>query len=234
MGDVSARSGVTPSEAEQALQALAADAQGTLQVSRNALAHLRRSHNRGTSHLGARGSVGMVPCCLADIAVFVSCTYVSHPHLTRAHSMAFPLPCLNILCCRRCPMRATCCMCCRAASEGTSRRAPGGCVPSPPSSGYGTSCRSAAGGHDTGCLTIRQDPPPSSRIGLQHGSTPCHAPYRLQVVGTANYLARVAFGAALVTSVAVVWLAIIAILSSANSDRDDRCRSRPVCKHCKT
>lgn len=34
VGDVSARSGVTPSEAEQALQALAADAQGTLQVSR--------------------------------------------------------------------------------------------------------------------------------------------------------------------------------------------------------
>ena len=33
VGDVSARSGVTPSEAEQALQALAADAQGTLQVS---------------------------------------------------------------------------------------------------------------------------------------------------------------------------------------------------------
>lgn len=43
-----------------------------------------------------------------------------------------------------------------------------------------------------------------------------------QVVGAANYLTRVAFGAALVTSVAVVWLAIIAILSSASSDRDDR------------
>ena len=94
--------------------------------------------------------------------------------------MAFSLPCLNILCCRRCPMRVTCCMCCRAASEGTSRRAPGGCAPSPPLSGYGTSCRGAAGGHDTGCLTIRQDPPPSSRSGLQHGSTPCHAPYRLR------------------------------------------------------
>lgn len=47
-----------------------------------------------------------------------------------------------------------------------------------------------------------------------------------QVVGAANYLTRVAFGAALVTSVAVVWLAIIAILSSASSDRDDRCGVR--------
>ena len=43
-----------------------------------------------------------------------------------------------------------------------------------------------------------------------------------QVAGAANYLSRVAFGTALVTSVAVVWLAIIAILSSSNSDRDDR------------
>lgn len=33
MGDVSARAGVSPFEAEQALQALAADAAGTLQVS---------------------------------------------------------------------------------------------------------------------------------------------------------------------------------------------------------
>ncbi len=43
-----------------------------------------------------------------------------------------------------------------------------------------------------------------------------------QAVGAVNYLTRIAFGTALVTSVAVVWLAIIAILSSANNDRDNR------------
>lgn len=44
-----------------------------------------------------------------------------------------------------------------------------------------------------------------------------------KAAGVANYLARVAFGTALVTSVAVVWITIIAILSSANNDRDNRC-----------
>lgn len=43
-----------------------------------------------------------------------------------------------------------------------------------------------------------------------------------QAVGAVNYLTRIAFGTALVTSVAVVWLAIITILSSANNDRDNR------------
>ena len=46
-----------------------------------------------------------------------------------------------------------------------------------------------------------------------------------QALSAGNYIARVSFGVALVTSVAVVWIAIFAILSSANTDRDDRCGS---------
>ena len=38
----------------------------------------------------------------------------------------------------------------------------------------------------------------------------------------AAYLVRVTFGTALVTSVVLVWVTILAILSSSSSDKDDR------------
>lgn len=48
-----------------------------------------------------------------------------------------------------------------------------------------------------------------------------------KVTSTLDYLSRIAFGGALVTSVAVVWLAIFAILTSANNDRDNRRSNGP-------
>ena len=40
--------------------------------------------------------------------------------------------------------------------------------------------------------------------------------------GALSYLARVAFGTALVASVVVVWLAVMALLRGRGDDRDDR------------
>lgn len=51
---------------------------------------------------------------------------------------------------------------------------------------------------------------------------PTKMSHALQVAQVANYTARVAFGVALLTSIAVVWTAIVVALSSSNNDRDDR------------
>ena len=42
----------------------------------------------------------------------------------------------------------------------------------------------------------------------------------------AAYLVRVSFGAALVASVALVWVTIFAIMSSSENNRDNRCATR--------
>ena len=47
-------------------------------------------------------------------------------------------------------------------------------------------------------------------------------PFLTRVKEAGAYLVRVGFGAALVTSVALVWITILAIMSSGGSDRDDR------------
>ncbi|EFJ41494.1 hypothetical protein VOLCADRAFT_98565 [Volvox carteri f. nagariensis] len=50
------------------------------------------------------------------------------------------------------------------------------------------------------------------------------APLLRRTVGVLSYLVRVAFGTALIASVALVWLAIAVLLSSRNDDRDNRRR----------
>lgn len=63
---------------------------------------------------------------------------------------------------------------------------------------------------------------------LNRIACPSMMSHALQITQVANYTARVAFGVALLTSIAVVWTAILIVLSSSNNDRDDRCvlRSR--------
>lgn len=50
------------------------------------------------------------------------------------------------------------------------------------------------------------------------------APFFARAKQTAGWLARVSFGAALVTSVALVWLTIVALLTASQQDnnRDNR------------
>lgn len=54
------------------------------------------------------------------------------------------------------------------------------------------------------------------------------APQLRRLVGVLLYITRVAFGTALIASVALVWLAITVLLNSRNDDRDDRRRGGGV------
>ena len=198
VGDVAARAGVTINEAEEALNALAADCAGSLEVSLS-----QSAHHADCSMLCAMKSVmSSYLTCYMLYTIFSSqhCYPAVHITQTSAHSIATRLS-----------------MCTQSSAQMIADQAV-------------SARRFIASANNvllllqvSGSGDILYALPSNFKQVIAGKSWLLRAEPFLQKLRDASaYLVRVSFGTALITSVVLVWVTILAILSSGSRDDDNR------------